>query len=286
MNPWRPLSSKSIPRSLPKDKKNNHPGGFTLIELLVVIAIIAILAAMLLPALAKAKARAYSIQCVSNVKQVMLGINLFALDNEDRMPYCTDNATGGPAGTAPNYTSLVLDARSSWIESPLLPNKPELGFHIAPFLASAKTLNSSITSENQMLVCPGFVQNPQYAARPSQQNPNDVKDYRRMYRLRKTVEGRDLWNYGSPKMGSVIQPSVNGAIADLDRSFPGLTVGNDNVSATGFSWTQLPDEPVHGKTRNYGFFDGHVGTLTVNTNRHAETMTTGSQPYGWVTATQ
>src|ERR1035438_5035902 len=76
---------------------------FTLIELLVVIAIIAILAALLLPALAGAKAKAWRTQCTSQMKQLGVGFNLFVDEHDDRYP---------PAGYGTGEGQLSWD---SWI---------------------------------------------------------------------------------------------------------------------------------------------------------------------------
>ena len=96
-----------VKRILSRRLIHDRADAFTLIELLVVIAIIAILAALLLPVLGKAKLKAYGIQCMNNHRQLDLAWKMFVDDNNDFLPY----ASHWPYGPA----ALDEESKHAWV---------------------------------------------------------------------------------------------------------------------------------------------------------------------------
>ncbi len=228
--------------------KKTHPG-FTLIELLVVIAIIAILAAMLLPALAKAKDHAKSIQCVNNNKQLALGAMIYATDYQDYLPPLNQHAYAEPLSLYTNWWCELIRVYAAGI------NNTNNSIWRCPVVQDADIVGG--TTSYFGITCQGYG--------PNQSNNHAYEDYPGTpgvgsvgsLKISQLHRATQVWLYGDlgdPKEATIPanSPPSGGYYTDMSLAPPDPTAG----------WSVEYKQPAVRHDSNtravMSFCDGHV----------------------------
>ena len=256
------------------DPAANQPYGFTLIELLVVIAIIAILAALLLPALSRAKMKAQGIMCMSNLKQLTLAWVMYPEDNNGKLP---PNPNGQASVDDPlNNPSWVQGWEDFGFNNTDNTNRQYLAdaligpycgrqtgiYHCPADIYTCKEWGRDMLRIRSMSMN-GFIEGGAYAGQKSNPQGSVYSPTWRAY----------------SKVSDITQPVPSDLLVFLDEHPDTINDGWFNTELNPNQWGDLPAS-YHGNACGMGFADGHAATHKWREGSTAQPVV--KQQHNWI----